>query len=332
MVIPRFALCALVLAFGVDAAADNKPDYYWSAGPSLPEATQEIYPAVLNDEIFVAGGLARTDQNIKVLDNVFVLKDDVWQSTTKLPKPRHHGILASAHNKLWLFGGFVSSKRGQWTNSDSVMMLDQKKGQWISKTPMPNPISETAAVSLNNKIHVIGGRSPAGEQNGLWHDHKDVGWHGVYNPESDIWKTAASLPIPRNSACAVTYKQNIHVIGGRQVNGDNLDTHSVFDVATDSWSSAEPLPQAQAGLACVVYRHSIFVFGGEHFIDEGGVFAQVWRYDLQKKNWQQVSVMPVPRHGLGAVTYHNKIWLIGGASEAGANKTSTVVSQLTSMK
>ena len=332
MVIRRLPVALLIFIGQAVAAPEQQPDYRWSAGPAMPFAVQEIYPAVLDDAIFVAGGLAQGNKQLDVSDQVTVFKDGRWQSTVPLPEPRHHAMLVPFASDLWLLGGFVESERGQWTNNEAVLVLNQTTGQWQSKTPMPQPIAETTAVVIDDKIHVIGGRSPKSEQNGLWHDHKDSDWHGVYDPDADIWNTAASMPTPRNSACAVTYQQEVHVIGGRQVEGGNLNVHEIYNADTDSWRTGEPLPQERAGLACVLYRHSIFVFGGEHFIDGGDVFTEVWRYDLQKHNWHEVSVMPLPRHGLGAVTYQGKIWLIGGASEAGSRKTTKVVSQFTSMK
>lgn len=323
----------ICLAASGAASAAAKPIYHWSAGPNLPAPVQEIYPAVVQGNIYVAGGLAQDGEAISISDDVFVLEDKpTWQHTVSLPEPRHHAMLVNYRETLWLFGGFINSARGQWTNTDAVMSLNLQKNQWEKQTPMPKLVSETVAINLAGKIHVIGGRTVKGKVNGRWHDHTDTDWHGVFDPKADVWTTAASMPTPRNSACAVAYDDKIHVIGGRQVDGGNVDRHEVYDPADDSWKTLPRLPQEQAGIACVVYRHGIFVFGGEHFIDGGDVFSDVWRYDLHRQNWSKVSVMPLPRHGLGAVLADDKVWLIGGAAKAGAKATSDTVSQLTSLQ
>ncbi|WP_018981652.1 Kelch repeat-containing protein [Salinimonas chungwhensis] len=308
-------------------------DHYWSAGPSLPVKVQEIYPAVNKSSIYVAGGLSESKNGIVVRDNVYQLdaKTGKWQTLPPLPEPRHHAMLVAEDNALWSFGGFITAGGGQWVNTDTVLRFDKATQSWEQKSPMPVALSETVAVMLNDKLHLIGGRTIKGRANGRWHDHNDTDWHGIYDATAGVWKTATPLPTPRNSACAVTYMGKIHVIGGRQVGGGNLDTHEMYDPTTARWKTLKPLPQKQAGLACVAYRHSIYVFGGEHFVDEGGVFSEVWRYDIARKKWGQISTMPVPRHGLGAVVLDDQIWLVGGATKAGAAGTSSVVSKLKNM-
>ncbi|MBD3584600.1 galactose oxidase [Salinimonas sp. HHU 13199] len=323
-------MCCTTLLSPVVSSA---PDYYWSAGPALPQATQEIYPAVYGNEIYVAGGLSEGDEGITVKDTVYRLdaSSESWQTLTKLPEPRHHAMLVARKDALWSFGGFVTAGDGQWVNTDSILRFDKATGTWEQKSPMPVTLSETVSVVLNDKIHLIGGRTVKGRANGRWHDHTDTDWHGVYDSEAGVWKTATPLPTPRNSACAVEYQGKIHVIGGRQVDAGNLDTHEMYDPSTAQWQTLKPLPKKQAGLACVAYRHSIYVFGGEHFIDGGAVFTHVWRYDIARKKWEQVSTMPMPRHGLGAVVFNDQVWLIGGATRAGADGTSAVVSKFKNM-
>lgn len=303
---------------------------YWSAGPALPQPTQEIYPAADDQHIFVAGGLSEDPNGIVLRDGFYRLSasQQQWQSLPVLPEPRHHAMLVARPDAVWMFGGFVEGQDGQWINTNNVLRFDRQTNRWQQKNPLPVALSETVSVVLNDKIHLIGGRSPAGEANGRWHDHKDTDWHGVFEPKAGVWKTAAPLPTPRNSACAVAYAGKIHVIGGRQVDKGNLDTHEQFDPSSGKWTTLKPLPQAQAGLACVAYRHNIYVFGGEHFVGEGGVFSEVWEYDIERQRWAQVSTMPIPRHGLGAVILADQVWLIGGAAKAGAAQTSAVVSKL----
>lgn len=328
--LPFPLLCCVALLSGSVISA---PDYYWSAGPALPEPTQEIYPAVFDNSVYVAGGLAESERGIVVIDTVYQLDSSgqSWRSLTKLPEPRHHAMLVAQENALWSFGGFITAGDGQWVNTDSILRFDKNSGKWEQKSPMPVTLSETVSVVLNDKIHLIGGRSVKGRANGRWHDHEDTDWHGIYDSEAGVWKTATPLPTPRNSACAVEYDGKIHVIGGRQVDAGNLDTHEMYDPSTAQWQTLKPLPKKQAGLACVAYRHSIYVFGGEHFVDGGDVFTHVWRYDISRKKWEQVSTMPMPRHGLGAVVVKDQVWLIGGATDAGAEGTSAVVSKFKNM-
>lgn len=330
MVKPVSWCLALILSAGTALATEPVTDYQWSIGPFLPEPLQEIYPAVLDKHIYVAGGLNQSNNGFTVSDGVYRLEPSgqKWQSLAPLPEPRHHAVMAAGDKDLWLFGGFIESQEGPWTSTNSILRYNPRQNTWHHQGQLPQPVSEPVVVYLDGHIHLIGGRIQSSEANGQWRDHTDTDWHGIYEPDSGIWKTATELPTPRNSACAVVYDHKIHVIGGRQVGKGNVAAHEVFDPKSSEWQSLKPMPQAQAGIACVSYRHNIFVFGGEYFDNGGGVYNEVWRYDLQRDRWSQASIMPLARHGLGAVMLSDQIWLIGGAAKAGAVETSAVVSKL----
>lgn len=319
-------LSSALIALPTEASSD----YHWAAGPSLPESVQEIYPAVHKGAIYVAGGLREGEKQFVVSDHVYRLKQgaDQWQQLPDFPVPTHHAMLVSTDEQLWAFGGFTESDDGQWNNSAAVYVLDESNDTWVKKNPMPVKLSESISAVINGQVHLAGGRTTQ-KDNYSWRHHLDSDWHGVYDPEGGVWKTASPLPTPRNSACSVVIAGNWHVIGGRTVEGGNTAVHEVFDPLADAWITAKPMPEAEAGIACTVLGDSIYVFGGEYFDDNGGgVFHKVWRYEVNRKRWSEATVMPVPRHGLGAVTFDHRMWLIGGAGKAGPRDTRHSVSIL----
>ncbi len=319
---------------GAFSHAHATSEFHWSLGPSLPLSVQEIYPAVHNNQIYVAGGLTAGKDKFSVSDQVFRISADAdgWQTLPSFPAPTHHAMLASAGGSLWAFGGFTESEDGQWNNSSAVYQFDEMQAEWVKRNPMPVRLSESISAVINGKVHLAGGRTSK-DENYRWQHHLDSDWHGIFDPDSKVWQTGAPLPTPRNSACSVVYDNKWHVIGGRTVEGGNTNVHEVFDVSTDEWKTEKPMPEAAAGIACAVLDDSIFVFGGGYFDAQCcGVFYKVWRYELKRKRWSEAAVMPVPRHGLGAVTFDNAIWLIGGAAEAGPHDTRHTVSKFTLMK
>lgn len=311
----------------------KEASYHWQAGPSLPEPIQEIYPAVHKNAIYVVGGLREADRGFAVSDRVYRLssQSNKWQRLSDFPVPVHHAMLVSAEGKLWAFGGFTAAADGQWSNSSTVYAYDDATDSWVKAGDMPVKLSESISAVINGNIHLAGGRT-TNTDNYAWQHHLDSAWHGVYDAEGGVWKSAAALPTPRNSGCSVVVDGKWHVIGGRVVDEGNTGAHDIFDPETDSWSAAKPMPEAQGGIGCVVYRGDIYVFGGEYFDSaQSGVYYKVWRYETNRERWQDVSVMPVPRHGLGVVTMNEAIWLIGGASKAGAKETRNTVSVFSSV-
>lgn len=301
----------------------------WETKASLPFNVQEIYPAVHKGKIYVAGGLTVNNNELEVLSDVVVYDPaaDSWEQSIALPEPRHHPFLISHNDKLFAFSGFTVSERGSWTGSRDVLVLDEENNRW-RKYPnhMSYPLCETVGASINGRIHLASGRRPKGLSNGNWGDHTDASSHKVFDPDTMSWDCAYPTPTARNSAAGAYLNDLWHVIGGRTVEGGNLDTHEVYDYKEDKWRRLAPLPQAQGGLAAAVMKNHIYVFGGEYFDNGGGVYKKVWQYSPQQDQWQQIGEMPVPRHGLGAVSINDSIYVVAGATQAGAKGTSNRLS------
>lgn len=334
-------ICLLSLLLTFPVLAKVVPDVgNWQKAPSLPYPVQEIYPTVYLEHIIVAGGLFPESGSgkIGVSDRVVIydLKQERWQEGPKLIEPRHHPMLVVVNNRLLSFGGFVTDEQGKWHNSLDVLelVLDSKapkqdifrNAKWKEIAKMPAPLAETLSAVNKGRVHLVSGRTPKNaSNNSQWINQTDVNTHYIFEPEDLSWAEAASIPTARNSACSVSTKGKLYTIGGRTVAGGNLASHEVYNFQNQSWQKLAPLPQAQGGLACAALGDYIYVFGGEYFDNGGGVYEEVWQYDITSDKWQAVSKMPNPRHGLGALTIGNNIYVIAGASQAGGNKTSSAM-------
>ena len=306
---------------------------HWQTLAPMPIAVQEIYPAVHNGKIYVAGGLSdvlpEAEQQMTAAVQIYDPATDRWAFAPALPEPRHHAYLLSVADKLFLFGGFVIADGGRWSASSDVLLLDETAQQWRKVATLPKPLTETVAVVLNGKVHFASGRSPVAEANAQWRDQADVNWHWVFNPQNLTVTEAAPLPLAFNSASGVVLNGQFYVVGGRQVGGANLAQLQRFDATTNSWQRLSAMPQAQGGLASAMLGGELWVFGGEYFDNGGGVYSEVWRYQASTDRWQQAGTMPLPRHGLGAVTLNNTIYVLGGAAVVGLKATSAVLESVT---
>jgi N-acetylneuraminic acid mutarotase len=120
------------------------------------------------------------------------------------------------------------------------------------------------------------------------------------------------------------------------VAGGPSDAHEVYDPKEDRWRTAAPMPKGTGagGNAAGALGGALYVFGGEYFTGgpnggQGGVHAEVWRYDPKTDAWTPASPMPTPRHGLGAVMLGDAIWLVGGARRPSGADTSDTVERFT---
>lgn len=322
-----YVLCGL-LSFQLMAGSLN-----WQRKADLLIPVQEIYPAVFQGEIYVAGGLSselpKQQGQMTAAVQIYNAKSNTWRYGPALPEGRHHGQLVAVNEQLFLFGGFIQANGGNWSASADVLKLDQQQQRWLKVASLPQPLSETVSWVLEDKVHLLSGRSPATEANSQWQDQADVAMHWVFDPDSLTTLTAPAVPQAKNSAAAVVYEGKGYLLGGRQVQaGNKADVHS-FDAKSQQWLALASMPEAQAGLAAAVLNGKLWALGGEFFQQGGGVFSKVWAYSFTEKSWQQQGDMPIPRHGLGAVVMDNSIYVIGGAAAVGLKQSSAVLEELT---
>lgn len=299
----------------------------WRAGPPLPFAAQEIYPALHEGQIHLAGGFISNGETISGATDRHVVLDihtGEWSDAAPLPIARHHPNLISYQNRLLAIGGFEArSEDAVWVMQADLWMFDGT--EWSDGPTLPQPNGESILGVLDNTLHTCGGRNPSGSSNASWNDHVDIADHFVLTSLDSAWEAAAPLPTARNSAAAAVIGSNWHVVGGRTVTGGNTPAHEVYDPSEDRWRSAAPMPQGQGGLAAAAVGGKLYAFGGEFFDNGGGVYAEAWAYDPARDLWDAQPDMPHPRHGLGAVAVENEIYVIGGALEVGGSKTSDLV-------
>lgn len=298
----------------------------WQVKPSLPYSVQEIYPAMHDGKIYVAGGLspdAKATQGITRRLAIYDPATEKWTDGPSMPEPRHHPFLLSHQQKLYAFSGFVGSELGRWSASADVLVLDETSQRWRKLSgSMPFPLCETVGSSFATNIHLASGRRPKGMANVQWRDHADVDSHLIFDPVGQSWRRGIPIPTARNSAASATVGEQWYVIGGRTVDGGNVAVNEVYDHRQERWEKRAAMPQAQGGLAAAALRDKIYLFGGEYFDNGGGVYKTVWEYSTQEDKWRKVSEMPMPRHGLGAVSWNDSIYVIAGATQAGGRGTS----------
>jgi N-acetylneuraminic acid mutarotase len=303
----------------------------WQRKADLLLPVQEIYPVVFRGEIYVAGGLSselpKTEGQMTAKVQIYNPTTDQWRFGPALPEGRHHGQLVAVADQLYLFGGFVQAKGGNWSASADVLRLDQHQ-VWTKVATLPAPLSETISWVWADKVHLVSGRAPATTANAQWQDQTDVAIHWVFDVKSLSTTEAAALPEAKNSAAGLQLNGRGYLFGGRQVKGSNSDQVYSFDEKSQLWLTQKAMPQAQAGLAAAALQQHVLLFGGEFFQQGGGVFTKVWSYSPEDNNWQQQGEMPVPRHGLGAVTLNDAVYVIGGATEAGLKQTSAVLEKV----
>lgn len=302
----------------------------WREGPPLPQAVQEVYPALFEGRLHIAGGFVAEGGQITGPTAAHYALDPVlgsWETCAPLPRPRHHPHLVAFEDRLLALAGFEThAPDAVWVMQAGGWAYDSTADAWDEVQALPRPAGEAVTAVLEGRLHLAGGRRPSGQANAAWTDHADTGEHFVLAGLDERWDIAAPMPTPRNSAAAATIDGAWHVVGGRTVAGGNTGAHEIYDPREDRWRAAAPMPQGQGGLAAAALDGRLYAFGGEYFDPRpGGVYAESWAYDPASDTWSPIADMPTPRHGLGAVALGPDIYVIGGALGVGGRETSALV-------
>lgn len=296
----------------------------WSRVADASLARQEIYPTVLDDNVYVAGGILGAAPGFTDLFEAYDAQADRWTRLAPLPEARHHIALAAAGGKIYGVGGF-SGAIPDWRAHASVFVYDPKADRWSSGPSLPQARAEGVVATVGGKIYFVGGRIPTSLDAKHISEHADTNRAEALDVGTGRWSRIADAPSARNSAAGAVIDKKIYVVGGRQMVAQadgrsrpvNVATLEVYDPASDRWETRAPMPLAQGGLAAAAHDGKLYVFGGEQFVPQAKVFAESWVYDPALDRWSALPAMPTPRHGHGAAVVGNRIFLMGGGEKVG---------------
>jgi len=315
------ASCA---ALGLTPAVFGNESTPWQFAAPIPINTQELYPCVHQQRLYVAGGIASRLGVLYFTDRCFSYdaEQDQWREEASLPEALHHAALISDGERLFCVGGFHGTLSRFWQMRAEVYELRDK--QWLKVGQLPKPQAEgVLSQAPNGRLHLATGQSQRGEANSDRSDHIEVVTHLSWLPGEASWREETPIPTPRNSATGGWIGEDFVVSGGRTADG-NLATTEIYNLSSKQWRSAKPIPLPQAGTASVVYKDSLLVFGGEIFVPEADVFANVWRYQVATDEWTAMPDMRTPRHGIGAGLFDDQVYVIGGATKPGGRGTTGI--------
>ena len=122
------------------------------------------------------------------------------------------------------------------------------------------------------------------------------------------WTQKADIPTPRLVASASVVNGKIYVIGGWDVNINELANNEMYDPLTGSWEIKAPLPTPRGCLLTAVVNDSIYAIGGGY----SSYKLKVEVYNPATNTWTQKNDMPSGRIGQNAAVIDGIIYVEGG--------------------
>ena len=239
----------------------------WDTKEPMPSPRCDFAIAVYGDKIYTFGGRINPTEYAFIpegylgVTEVYNPKTDTWETKTSMPTNRC-GLSANVvEGKIYLTGGIKYYNRFPYSSLvNETEVYAPETDSWITKDPMPNPVSNYASAVIDNKIYVIGGANIT---------HLAT-FNQVYDPESNTWTEAKSIPTAvRYAGVAATTgdyaPKRIYVIGGATTESPyGINLTQIYDPENDSWNFGTPMLTSRDRLAVAVANDILYAIGGRN--------------------------------------------------------------------
>lgn len=301
-----------------DTRATSRSDVYdlatntWSRLPDMPLGYMATHAgvAVIGDQIYLAGGYLGDHPGPGTAQVWrFDTGDNTWRRFVDLPAARGAGGLAAVGHDLYFFGGTNQTRE---TDKGDTWTIDAEdpSGGWQPLAAMPNPRNHIGATSLGGKVYAVGGQHHEDEFTGN-QDEVDV-----YDPATDTWRKAASLPAARGHINSSVFVLNGRVVVAGGTGNGNVPLADVveYEPQYDVWVK---LPSLPAGRKTPVAG----VIGGKLVVATGNATGNAtptsttWVAALANK-WDKPATMPIALGEVAGGVIGKKLYLVGEGSSA----------------
>lgn len=220
----------------------------WTTKTSLPSERTRFAAAVLNDKIYVAGGVDDGGVFLNMTE-YYDPASDTWSTTGNLNKVRADFAMVAVNGKLYAISG---TKKANLDCENRTDVFDPATGIWSDlESNIPAKRSGHAAAVVNNKIYVFGGDFQGTLQTVTYE----------LNPATTTWTAKTDIPTPRTELAAETVGGLIYVIGGNDGTND-LTTVEIFNPAEDSWTAGDSMNTARSDLGIgYIAQYGLFAVG-----------------------------------------------------------------------
>ncbi|KAH7978700.1 hypothetical protein HPB49_006397 [Dermacentor silvarum] len=165
---------------------------------------------------------------------LFNLRKQSWRKLADMHCERAYHAAVGWSDRMIVFGGMDIARK----TLPSTEVYSTKADQWTLVHPMPVGLMGMAAVTLDNRIWILGGVTR--DYNGS--NLQDSTY--IFDPQTDTWVTHSPMPKKRAFCSAVPLQRDIWLVGGilgirPLVCTDRID---VLRVAQGRWERRASLP------------------------------------------------------------------------------------------
>ncbi|MCW3999181.1 MAG: hypothetical protein NWE93_02970 [Candidatus Bathyarchaeota archaeon] len=301
---------ALALTESTAQAQSSTPEPGWSTLTPMPTARGSFGVAVVNAKIYAVGGINGSANQPLSVNEEYNPATDTWRTRASMPTPRSGFAIAVYSNRLYVFGGTLGN--GYVGNSE---VYDPQANSWQTVASMPTPRADLCACVVGDKIYLIGGKC----YSSISPYYVETDLIEVYDPATDTWSTASSMPTAVQGCASAVADGSIYVLGGsRQPAASSeaavVSNNQVYDSSRDKWSSAAPLKAvssygAAAATEGYMSPQRVYYVGGY----SASLYSNLTQvYNAASNSWSYADQMPTSRAYLGLAVVNDILYAIGG--------------------
>ena len=197
---------------------------------------------------------------------------------------------------------------------------------WQTLAPMPVAVQEIYPAVHKGKIYVAGGLSDAVPEA----QQQMTAVVQVYDPATNSWALAASLPEARHHAYLVSVDNKLFLFGGFVIaNGGRWSASNdvlLLDETAQQWQKVAQLPKPLTETVAVVMNNKIHFASGRSPValnnaqwrDQADVNWH-WQFDPQKLSFSEAAPLPQPFNSATGVVLNGQFHVVGGRQVGAAN-------------
>jgi N-acetylneuraminic acid mutarotase len=227
---------------------------------TMPLPASHAGVVVIGRDVYIAGGYHGGSAGSQTFATARVFKYNVdsnsWTELLGLPVARGCGAMAAIGSELHFFGGADIKRvdRGEHWALD----LNNTAAGWVARASLPTLRNHLGATVLNGKIYAIGGQKGQ--------DAAEVAQSAVevYDPATNSWSAAASMPFGRShiNTSTITVGGRILVLGGETLYGTAVSNVTAYDPASNKWTEMTVLPGKRSSGVAAFIDGALYYSGG----------------------------------------------------------------------
>ncbi|CAF4595487.1 unnamed protein product [Rotaria sp. Silwood1] len=210
----------------------------WQSISSMLEQRVYFGCAVLNNKIWVVGGLGIDGKPIRSVE-YYDPETNIWTLAKHLRSPRLGCSVSSFHNKLFIIGGYGTTKSKPTLSN--VIVYDSEKKTWLKKQSLSIARCHGQMITNSYSLYAIGGCTELEKNDDNEIDNRkmlSLNLLDKYDVHQDKWITLDHMTQARHDLCAEIIDNRIFVLYGVNSKRNHIvRSMESYDINTNVWTT-----------------------------------------------------------------------------------------------